>query len=79
MEHLEIDLTSYMQAQVEDSSAEYQIDFTEDRAVSVTREVENVINKVKNHLKEEHLALRKNYPRSGHHGQNKSDYRNLYS
>lgn len=57
MEHLEIDLTSYMQAQVEDSSAEYQIDFTEDRAVSVTREVENVINKVKNHLKEEHLAL----------------------
>lgn len=54
--HLEINLLDYINVE-ESESEEYTVTIEDERDVSITKEVEAVISKLKNHLREKHLPL----------------------
>jgi len=53
--HLELNLSDFFAE--EEESEEYRIDLEDEKRVSMTKEVEEIINKIKAHLKESHLHL----------------------
>ncbi len=54
--HLEVNLLDYIDVD-ENETAEYKVELEDEKDISITKEVEGVISKIKNHLREKHLPL----------------------